>query len=192
MRGCAQAWALGDYGREWGCRTVGREGIGRLLGQRSLTSWGNELQADLVNAPSQSYQTTMEREYVIDGHRTYSLEAFFDEFGRIVLHETRWGRNLDAFDDVLQGEFETPDEGFTLRWINSGDARNSLGYAETARQLRLRLERCHPTSREQVRQALSAAERGAGPTVFDWLVEIIMDHGPGGNKAVDNVRLVFE
>jgi hypothetical protein len=49
----------------------------------------------------------------------------------------------------------------------------ALGYPETVRQLQRRLERCHPESRVQVSSELRDAELGRGPTVFDWLVDII-------------------
>lgn len=121
-----------------------------------------------------------------------SLEAFFDQFIEIALGGARWGTNLDAFNDVLRGGFGTPEEGFTLRWRDSAVARRLLGYPETVRQLELRLERCHPANRRDVRRALSQARRGVGPTVFDWLIEIISAHGPGGDEAEDNVRLILE
>ena len=74
-------------------------------------------------------------------------------------------------------------------WQNHRRSRERLGYEETIRQLELRLERCHPTAREAVGRELEAARRGEGQTVFDWLVEIIRDHGPGGRQAVDGVIL---
>jgi RNAse (barnase) inhibitor barstar len=134
----------------------------------------------------------MKREIVIDGKRTKSLETFFDEFSRAALDGTSWGRNLDAFNDVLRGGFGTPEGGFTLRWQNSAASRDSLDYPETVRQLQLRLERCHPTNQGSVGRELADAERGLGPTVFDWLVEIIAGHGPGGEEAESNVRLILD
>lgn len=134
----------------------------------------------------------MASEYVLDGAHTTSLEVFFKQFSDVVLSGARWGQNLDAFNDVLKGGFGTPDEGFTLRWHNSELARASLGYPETVRQLELRLERCHPSNRDAVQRDLSDARRGAGPTVFDWLVEIISIHGTGGDEAEDRVILVLD
>jgi RNAse (barnase) inhibitor barstar len=133
----------------------------------------------------------MAQEYVIDGTQTVSLEAFFEQFSNVAL-SGRWGRNLDAFNDVLRGGFGTPDEGFVLRWANSETSKKLLGYPETVRQLELRLERCHPDNRENVRGQLADASRGIGPTVFDWLMEIIAVHGVGGEEAVDNVQLILE
>jgi hypothetical protein len=54
-----------------------------------------------------------------------------------------WGRNLDAFNDILRGGFGTPERGFVLRWLNSGSSREALGYAETARYLEHKMRRCH-------------------------------------------------
>jgi hypothetical protein len=38
---------------------------------------------------------------------------------------------------------------------------------------------------------LRRARQGAGPTVFDWLVEIIRIHGAGGAEQEDGVELVL-
>jgi hypothetical protein len=56
----------------------------------------------------------------------------------------------------------------------------------------LRLAECHPLNRDTVSIELAHARNGAGPTVFDWLVEIIREHGPGGEEAEDNVRLILD
>jgi len=134
----------------------------------------------------------MRRTYVIDGARFSTLEEFYDEISRVLIPGAYWGRNLDAFNDILRGGFGTPDDGFVLRWQNSQISRQRLAYPETARQLQLRLQRCHPTNRECVRKELASAQRGRGPTVFDWLVEIIGEHGPGGIEAEDGVELQLE
>lgn len=66
-----------------------------------------------------------------------------------------------------------------------------LGYEETVRQLRNRLARCHPQNIPIVESQLLDARRGEGPTVFDWLIEIIREHGPGGSEGDDNVELLL-
>jgi hypothetical protein len=48
---------------------------------------------------------------------------------------------------------------------------------------------CHPSNREHFQARLSNARRGERPTLFDMIVEIIHDHGPGGNKAEDGLVL---
>jgi len=133
-------------------------------------------------------------EYVIDGARIGSLEEFLREFSRVVIpcYSPPLSSSLDAFNDILRGGFGTPEEGFTLRWVNSAASRANLGYAETARVLERRIETCHPENVDRVRKELALARSGQGPTVFDWLVEIIRVHGPGGSEAEDNVRLILE
>ena len=127
--------------------------------------------------------------YELDGAEFTSLEGFFDQVSRKLIPGARWGHSLDAFNDVLRGGFGTPIGGFILGWKNSVISRDRLGYAETARQLRLRLARCHPTNRDDVARQLTAAEACHGDTVFDWLVSIISDHCEGGTQQEDGVEL---
>jgi RNAse (barnase) inhibitor barstar len=127
--------------------------------------------------------------YEVNGNAFSTLEEFFDEISRVSIPGAYWDRNLDAFNDILRGGFGTPDGGFTLRWLDHDESRRRLGYAETVRQLEIRLTRCHPSNREHVRTELAAAKAGTGQTVFDWLIEIIQVHGPGGREADDRVLL---
>jgi len=129
--------------------------------------------------------------YEIDGTRFSTLEEFYGEIDR-VLGLSNWGRNLDALDDVLQGGFGTPDEGFTIRWKNHTLSRERLGYPETVRQLKLRLEHCHAANRVLVSKDLEMAQVHQGQTVFDWVVTIIRDHGRGGKQEQDTVELVLD
>src|SRR6266849_4569316 len=108
--------------------------------------------------------------YEIEGKRFSTLEEFYDEVDR-VLSLSHWGHNPDAFNDVLRGGFGTPREGFTICWKNHAISKQRLGYAETARQLELRLQRCHPANRMSVSRELETAKAHQGSTVFDWLVE---------------------
>jgi hypothetical protein len=131
--------------------------------------------------------------YEIDGTRFSTLEEFLAEFSRVVIPKSHpLSHSLDAFNDVLRGGFGTPDEGFTIRWKNHDVSKRRLGYPETVRQLELRLTRCHPTNRPAVSRDLEEARAGHGPTVFDWITEIIRDHGPGGLEAQDKVDLLLD
>ena len=127
--------------------------------------------------------------YVIDGSQFSTLEEFARHFSARVLKDHHWNGNLDAFNDILRGGFGTPEEGFSIVWYNSRMSRAALGYGETVTQLERRLSTCHPANRERVAGELDTAKRGEGPTVFDWLVEIIRDHGPGGEQSDDRVTL---
>lgn len=134
----------------------------------------------------------MTKEYILDGSKITSLEAFYDEVSEILIPGAYWGRNLDAFNDVLRGGFGTPEGGFVLRWTHSVVSRANLSHPETLRQLEKRLERCHPSNRELVRADLTRAQKGQGTTVFDWLIEVIQVHGAGGDEGEDNVELILE
>jgi RNAse (barnase) inhibitor barstar len=147
------------------------------------------------NAGSVNLQITeacVAREYVIDGARITSLESFYDEISRLLIPNHKWGRNLDAYDDILSGGFGTPDEGFVLRWRNSAASRSNLGHDETIKHLEMKLQLCHPSNRDFVSRELADARTGKGPTIFDILVEITKDHGPRGEQAEDYVVLVLE
>lgn len=125
----------------------------------------------------------------LDGARFDSLEGFFDEVERALIPGARWGRNLDAFHDVLRGGFGTPDGGFRLRWRHAGRSREALGHAETARWLEARLPHVHPTNRASFEARLADARAGRGETLFETLVDLVRRHGPGGDEARDGVEL---
>lgn len=129
------------------------------------------------------------REYIVDGALFGTLEEFAAHFSKRVLGEYEWRGNLDALNDILRGGFGTPNEGFVLLWKNSDISRQRLGYGETATVLERRLGTCHPSNRAQIEAALAEARRGTGPTVFDWLVEILHDHGSGGSEPEDGVEV---
>ena len=77
----------------------------------------------------------MTREYTIDGSKITSLEAFYDEISLVLIPGVKWGRNLDAFNDILRGGFGTPADGFTFNWRRAELSREKLSYVETCRYL---------------------------------------------------------
>ncbi len=128
----------------------------------------------------------------IDGEHFSTLDEFFRHFQEQALDGACWGSNLDSFHDVLRGGFGTPEDGFLLIWKNHLLSRSRLGYAETQRVLRRRLTTCHPANDERVQAELALAQQHQGETVFDWLVEIIRIHGPGGPEQEDGVELLLQ
>ncbi len=113
----------------------------------------------------------MKRVYEIDGQRFSTLEEFYEEISRVLIPGAGWGRNLDAFNGILRGV--------------------RLGYPETVRQIECRFTVCHPLSRRKVSDDLALARNQVGPTVFDWLVEIIGIHCQGGREVESGVELVL-
>src|SRR3954453_18223081 len=93
----------------------------------------------------------------IDGNEFSTLEEFYDQVSLRLIPGAEWGRNLDAFNDILRGGFGTPEGGFILQWKGSRQSRERLSYPETVRQLERRLGRCHPSNRKSVAEDLEAA-----------------------------------
>jgi RNAse (barnase) inhibitor barstar len=125
----------------------------------------------------------------IDGARFNTLDDFWDEISTRVIPGAYWGRNFDAFNDILRGGFGTPAGGFKLRWVNFQRSREALGFAETIRWLEYKVGRCHPDNVEFVKKDIEAARRKEGSTVAEIIVEIIRRHGPGGSEEEDGVEL---
>jgi RNAse (barnase) inhibitor barstar len=115
-------------------------------------------------------------QYVLDGRRTTTLEAFYAEVGQVLLAGQPWGENLDALQGILSGDYGQVPDTFRLIWCNTIVAQNALGYPHTINQLIKRLRDCHPTVLIKTAWALRAALREQGPTVYDWLVELISEH----------------
>lgn len=42
-------------------------------------------------------------EYEIDGKNFSTLEEFYEEISRVLFPGAEWGRNLDAFNEILRG-----------------------------------------------------------------------------------------
>jgi RNAse (barnase) inhibitor barstar len=124
--------------------------------------------------------------YVLDGTQISTLEDFWRVIGESINGPGGYfGRNFDAFADCLRGGFGTPEvDDYVIEWRDHKVSREYLGYAETARQLEIRLSRCHFTNRPAVSAELAAAREGHGATVFDWLVEIIEEELPGGLRLL--------
>ncbi|MFE5567402.1 barstar family protein [Amycolatopsis japonica] len=126
----------------------------------------------------------------IDGAHFSDFDGFTREFSRLLTNHT-WRGNLDAFNDVLRGGFGTPEGGWVLQWLNSTTSRSALGYAETIRHLENLVLTCHPSNRPDIEARIDDARRREGPTLFDDIVRIIRDHGPGGDESEDGILLTL-
>lgn len=134
---------------------------------------------------------SMKKVYEISGDEFDTLEEFYEHISQVLIPRSQWGKNLDAFNDILRGGFGTPEEGFIIKWRNSSRSREKLAYAETVRYLENKLSLCHPDNRESVQIEIQRAQKGEGQTLFDTLIEIIREHGPEGNEPQDGVDLVL-
>jgi RNAse (barnase) inhibitor barstar len=120
--------------------------------------------------------------YVIDGHDFDDLDGFYEQVGEVLLHEKHWRGNLDAFNDILYWPFDgTP---YILVWKNSQASRERLGYQAMIRWLERRSQEHPPVNASPFTGQLERARNMEGPTIFDWLVEIIE-----ANKEYVQLRL---
>jgi RNAse (barnase) inhibitor barstar len=116
--------------------------------------------------PAQSFE--------LRGEMISDLESFYFEIERILGPGVDWfGRNLDALDEVMEGNVGRLPAEFTLIWRNADRSRVHLGHEAHATYLRSKLTRCHPSARDSVRMALREAEAGRGPTLFELLVSVM-------------------
>jgi RNAse (barnase) inhibitor barstar len=125
---------------------------------------------------------------VLDGNHFHDLSSFYDEAERAMTKDLDWdfGRNLDAFNDVLRGGFGVYDyeEPVRLLWRHSDKSRADLGWEETVKYLQAQPATCHPANIVLVQKSLEGAQRQEGQTLFERIVAIIQGHG--------HVELVLE
>ncbi|NHK27656.1 ribonuclease inhibitor [Parvularcula flava] len=67
------------------------------------------------------------KSFIIEGAWIDSLDAFYEEIEKKLINGRKWGRNLDALNDILRGGFGTPDEGFRLIWRDHEESRKAMG-----------------------------------------------------------------
>jgi RNAse (barnase) inhibitor barstar len=103
---------------------------------------------------------------IIDGNNFSDLAEFYNEVESKLTKNLDWkiGRNLDAFNDVLRGGFGQFDykEKITLIWQNAKKSKSALGYKETIKYLKAKMERCHPSNIPKVKKELANAKKGKG------------------------------
>jgi len=119
------------------------------------------------------------KEFILSGDNFSNLNEFYTEVQRVLTDDFQgFGRDLDAFDDILYGGFNRfhGNEKITLIWKNADKSKQDLGYAETVRYLEETLDECHPSNKKDIERRLELAKQGKGPTMFDALIKIIKRH----------------
>ena len=161
-----------------------------------IASWPEVLQAEAQRRRPATAGTTETGKpiFVIDGSHFDDLAGFAREISPWLDPDTWWydgDASLDAFDDVLEGGYGTPECGFVIRWVHSDLSRAALGYKATERWLQRRFgDRIG--DRDDLLQLLDDARHGRGPTLFDHIVEIIRGWGPGGTQPSEDIELYLE
>jgi hypothetical protein len=117
--------------------------------------------------------------YTIDGLACCDFASAVSEFNRVFGRwwgDSYWDGNLDVFNDII--DWPNDYGSYTLIWSESESARAHLGHQAMTGWLRSKLDECVPGAPawDEWQRGLADAELGKGPSMFDWLVEIISTH----------------
>jgi RNAse (barnase) inhibitor barstar len=96
----------------WDCRPVGEPALVALI------------EAGEANLPPLPGGVPI---FDLDGDTIHDLDDFYEQVSEQVTPGASWGRNLDAFNDVLRGGFGTPTGDWVLRWHDAATSRARLG-----------------------------------------------------------------
>lgn len=115
----------------------------------------------------------------INGEHFSTIEEFYNEIDQLLTQNLSWetGHNMDAFHDLLRGGFgvHEVEEGIDFLWVHTNKSRQDFGYEATEDYWRNILQTCHPSNREKVMQKIKAAQCKEGDTLFDIIVDEILD-----------------
>ncbi len=70
--------------------------------------------------------------FVIDGNNFHDFDSLFDEVEKSLIPNVQWGRNLNALNDILRGDFGSLPRFFILVWKNINKSKRDFGYEATA------------------------------------------------------------
>lgn len=126
-------------------------------------------------------------EIVIDGNNFSDMEGFYDEVKNKFTrnYDDYVGRNLNAFNDLLRGGFGVFDYGtpITIKWLNADKSKNDLGYAATILQYEKALAKCPDENKPFIQEKIDMAKANEGQTLFDIIVDIILDTDDSGHDC---------
>jgi hypothetical protein len=122
--------------------------------------------------------------FEIDGGNFDDFEGFIREFNRVFVSHIgdKWNGNLDAFNDYLYW----PTTPYAIRWRKSWKSRADLGYEATIVWYLRKILESNPPSKSTWWDQLEAARKHEGPTLFDWLIELIADNAPHATLELDD------
>lgn len=127
-------------------------------------------------------------EIIIDGNNFHTLEGFYDEVEVKLAPDLGkgFGRNLNAYNDVLRGGFglHEYEEPLTIKWINSDKSRKDLGQQESIKYMEEALKNSHPTNIQSLKKELEDLKSGKGESLFETILHITREH--------DHIKLILE
>jgi len=121
----------------------------------------------------------------LDSEMINNLDSFYDEVARKLAGSlgNDFGRNLDAFNDVLRGGFGIHEYGESLELIIQDHIKliTVLGWEQTINYISQKLLHCHPSNLENIKNDLELAKKHQGKTLWEIILEIIQEN--------DNIEL---
>lgn len=121
----------------------------------------------------------MRYKITIEGTNFSNIDEFYNEMERLLTKNLSWktGHNMNAFHDLLRGGFGVHDvgEGIDFYWKHANKSRQDLGYEATVLHLEKILTKCHPSNRENIAEKIKKAKNRQGETLFDVIVNEILD-----------------
>lgn len=110
----------------------------------------------------------------IDGTQFADFECFVRHAAiQFSAHTSAWWTgNLDMLDDILR---DVPGE-FQIVWLHSELSRHCLGHWAMVIWLTNNMKHCHPSNIPSRAESLIQARSDQGPTLFDFILEIIQRH----------------
>ena len=129
-------------------------------------------------------------EYIIDGNQFNNMDEFYKFVDKTFSDGEEPCRNLDAFVDFLRGGFgkHKYNEPIKITWINNDKSKKDLGYAETIKILKKRLERCHPSNKDNIQKKIELAEKNEGKTIYDEIICCINDLKDDGFNCLLEIK----
>lgn len=115
--------------------------------------------------------------FIINGNNFSDLQGFYDEVVNVLTKNftDKFGRNMNAFDDILLGgfcKFEYQ-EKIIFIWKNAKKSQKDLGWPETIKYIENKLKRCNSRNLKSIENDLKLAKEGKGQTLFEIIVDKI-------------------
>ena len=122
----------------------------------------------------------------IDSKDFSNIEQFFYYLSAIFLSDRNDMEisNFDSLADVIEGGFGPVSygENIQVKWKGFKKSVKDLGVQETVKYLTKRLQGCHPSAREEVKEQIIFAQTEDNYTLFYFILGVFMD--------ADNVKSV--
>ncbi len=116
----------------------------------------------------------------IAGELIKDIPTFFEAINNVFMLDENWkiGNSLDAFDDLLHGNYGLikGNEPIKLIWTDAEKNKKELGVSLTRVYYLKKLENPDVFNEKYIRKKLEELNNGTGQTYFEILTEIILEH----------------